>query len=904
GRLVDDEGLLLAGATVLLGRGREEQADPALGAAWGLRLLRPQRALTDNAGRFRFEGVRPGPASLLVHAPGYFDALLGDVDARPPPEPARGSTDALRADLGDLVVPRGPTIRGRVVDPEGRWLEGVRIWFGASEQLKARGYAMPDSPVWVTGPDGGFELAGLPDRGVEVRVELEGWMPVERERRLGPPHGSPLVLAMTPERSVRGLVAWRSGATIAGARVRAHVRPTRGAGFTGEPVRTDAEGGFELRGLVDGVVELWAVAEGARPGSVEVALDGGDPGGDVVVELDPGATLRGVVLGPGGRPVTDAVVGAGRIEASTRFPNGVRPDFAPWDGTTDGEGRFELKHLEPGPTRVRVQHDEHLPLSTELELEAGEREIELVLERGYEIRGTVVDEQGEPLPRARIYRMQHRADGSSGGGSTSTVTDAAGGFVLTGLEPAVYELSARRDDLGVGKARPVVIEDRSVSGVEIVVPAGVSVEGRIDGLSPQELRDAWIRASGPAILGSKSAWAFDDAGSFRLRGLTPGWWEISGYSETAGRTSTVVEVGDAPITGVVLRFARDDGTTLSGLVLRQGEPVLGAYVTLSPDSGGFRPSTRTDAGGSFRFESLPPGEVTVTATAEGGHASLTLDPEGDETIVLELEQGELELLVVDAENGGPVEGARATLVEPAGGRTSRSYGEWTSDAFGRISIDHRPGVYTLTVGHAELLRTEIEGVEIRPWERAGPLEVALERGTTLRLRVVGPDGEPLPARAAQARANHPSERTHAHGASDAEGRIELHPLPPGRIAVAVTAPGLAPSRLEVTVPQNNIVPVRLGRGGNVRVLVPELQASGELALLLASRGGVDQATRSLGSFSVIDGEGLAVALPPGEVKLLVRSPDGRGPRYQATAMVVEGEEVTVVAREAPPEPRP
>jgi hypothetical protein len=126
-------------------------------------------ARTDTDGRYRIDGLGAGLWVVGARAPGTLPAVSA------PLEVVREGEHA----APDLVLVRGASIRGRVVDPTGEPVTGatVRAWrsenlkelrlFGASALEDAGGTAL-------TGPDGGFEIRGLAQDGYTIEAEALG----------------------------------------------------------------------------------------------------------------------------------------------------------------------------------------------------------------------------------------------------------------------------------------------------------------------------------------------------------------------------------------------------------------------------------------------------------------------------------------------------------------------------------------------------------------------------------------------------------------------------------------------------------------------------------------------------------------------------------------------------------
>jgi hypothetical protein len=218
---------------------------------------------------------------------------------------------------------------------------------------------------------------------------------------------------------------------------------------------------------------------------------------------------------------------------------------------------------------------------------------------------------------------------------------------------------------------------------------------------------------------------------------------------------------------------------------------------------------RSGTDGAFRLEGLAPGSYTVSVAKSGlanaSRSGIVLSDGG--------EAGPIELVLSDGRTirgrvidpaGNAVAGA-LVLVYPAGSDPSRALGgDGVSDRQGRFVLRNAPqdgALSAIAVGRG-LAPAVVEGW--MPTEQPDDDDVILPLsvGGTLRVRVVGPDGEPragvatslaadrfdVLARLAQVSSPTPP--------SDAHGAVVYTALRPGNYTV--TASGAQPARAEVT----------------------------------------------------------------------------------------------------------
>jgi protocatechuate 3,4-dioxygenase beta subunit len=72
---------------------------------------------TDNEGRFKIQNLTPAAYQLVVEAQGFTNHVLHDVNV----------TDGAEAQVGDIKMTRGGSLRGTLFDPAGKPLSGGTI---------------------------------------------------------------------------------------------------------------------------------------------------------------------------------------------------------------------------------------------------------------------------------------------------------------------------------------------------------------------------------------------------------------------------------------------------------------------------------------------------------------------------------------------------------------------------------------------------------------------------------------------------------------------------------------------------------------------------------------------------------------------------------------------------------
>jgi protocatechuate 3,4-dioxygenase beta subunit len=187
-------------------------------------------------------------------------------------------------------------------------------------------------------------------------------------------------------------------------------------------VSADAEGRFESAAPTDVPLQVQA-GNGGRLGTVL----GARTGQEVVVKLQPAASVRGRVVRPRGAPVRGFFL-------ELRLPEG---QDSPWMGQERrfaGE-RFELKDLPGGSLALVARTEDGARGEAVVTLAPGaSAEVEIVLSGTASVRGRVVDMARAPVEGATVYWM---GDGSP---RSQSFTDEEGSFLFEGLPEGAHTL--------------------------------------------------------------------------------------------------------------------------------------------------------------------------------------------------------------------------------------------------------------------------------------------------------------------------------------------------------------------------------------------------------------------------------------------------------------------------------
>jgi len=584
GRVVDTEGRAVAGAELRLGKDPDLMSPRIQPFGW------PSSA-SDARGRFIFEDLRPDERVFLRIAKSGYD--LAEASAEPGEEKL------------EIVLEGHLSLSGRVIDPEGRPIEGARVSIGG--EIDGRFYGI--SAGATTDAEGRFETDKVAPDATLVRAWARGHQPSERIPLERGEEGALAEVEIMLELGfeVEGRVIDSVGAPVMGALVFVE----SSGGSPGPSGQSDSEGLFRLEGVAPGEAELAAV-EGPR--QVTEAIEVGPGSRFVEIVLPAGFEVSGRVVDPEGTGLERIVV------ELTAWSD---PGTLPVREVTDAAGAFRFDDVGPGTWAVTARAEGLTELRSpgQFVVEAPVTGLELVLGSGTTLRGRVLGLSPDDLLRVGVivgrpgsrprpartdYEGEYRAEGL-GPGDWAVIAEVPGGERLVEtFEVAPGELEVVLDlnfESGY-RLRGVVLENGvPLGGTRVALHAGqemgslavADAQGRFELLGLEEgVYHAHFEARG-----------LDFARNVEVRGDAETRFEVS----TTALSGRVVDAAGSPLSGVEVELHR----LVEGEVL----PGLGAWP---------RPLvTESGAGGLFRFSRVEVGAVQLRAIRGESAAEIVVE---------------------------------------------------------------------------------------------------------------------------------------------------------------------------------------------------------------------------------------------------------------------------------------
>lgn len=457
-------------------------------------------AQTDAEGRFVLRGVAAGDLQLWAEAPGY--ASSDRVDTR--------------TGGGEVVIRLQPglTIAGTVKDESDQPLAGVPVNARRTDRTSTGRWWRGTSQVFTDG-EGRFELRDLVEGTYDLTVSARrAWgreINVEDKVEQGVTAGRDDVeIVVKAGRVIEGHVVDADAGPVTGGWIQA--RPTDGRGgwnaMRWNQVRPD--GTFRLTGLAAGTYDL--TVHGSFRQAVKEGVAAGTSG--VEIEVEQGFSIAGQILDGEGLSLATGF--------NVRLRRSGTEDWGWQQVVQPGDGRFVVTSLTTGTWDLQFQSTGYAPVVV-TDVNVGTDDVRVVMSRGQEFAGTVVDAAGSPIKGAWVNAQQTDAPDGMPPAGGSTRTDDQGNFRLVGLAEGTYRVIVRAR----GFAQYLATGRRSGTTSErIVMEVGVELAGVAKGATGDPLVNHQLELRSPE--GQSMGWARTDAeGRFRFQNVPSGGrWRI------------------------------------------------------------------------------------------------------------------------------------------------------------------------------------------------------------------------------------------------------------------------------------------------------------------------------------------------------------------------------------------
>ncbi|MCB9898000.1 MAG: carboxypeptidase regulatory-like domain-containing protein [Planctomycetes bacterium] len=744
GRVVDADGNPVPGATVRLHpskAGRAKLDMPEQLFFGSVRWDELPRTTTDADGRFVLRGADVVPVDEVVEGRGLSRAALENgtlvvawhAGLRPGIGVAawRGEPEC---DTGEIVLAPGAALAARFVDARGEPIAGADLYIppgGTRNTTKAPGIEVAHGLAHApSDAEGRALLDGLWPGEFIARARAPGKALLTREIVLVAGQTLDLGDVLLADGGViAGVVRDERGEPLAGVQLKLRwtdvdtglhwggedpalrnmrlvVRSNRTEDVTGE---TGADGRFAFEELDQSSYTLYAEAAGREP-LMRTDVAPGAASSDLELVLAPEALLVLRVLDEANGEPLDGVearirrcadrVDGSMAEMDAKLEVQTGAEAARRLGL-EGDGRGLLVAGPAGPLRnvADVSAPGHGTRSFELPgVGSGERvEQTLRLPSAASLAGRVLDDLGDPVPRARL--AAGRSDKT--GQPHEARADDDGRFRVDGLSAGAWTVTAESPGFVAGEPLSLTLVDGEARGdVELSLVRGAVATGVVrDGDDrPATGVRVEVQQDGSRWALSRLSRVTDAVGRYRIEGIPAGRTRLS---VPGAEQDFVAEPGVE--SEIDLRMRR--APVLVGRVVDpSGAPRAGVDVELlldSRQSDWVDGTTRTDASGAFAFEQrFDPGTVRVVAhdeTSSTPPVDVELAWDRRSEVLLAFATGGLRVRLLDDASDAPLADVPVRLVAPPDTPGTAPEPVRTSDADGRLEFERlAPGTYRVS----------------------------------------------------------------------------------------------------------------------------------------------------------------------------------------------------------------
>ena len=576
----------------------------------------------------RADGTYEAPLAGL--ATGKFSVTATSADRAPVTSDAVTIVDGQEIYEVNLVQQAGKDLTGRVaVKQGGAPVPGALVSLtqrtrGGAVTSFSGGFGDPGQTVWaVADAEGRFGVTHLTPGTWDVTARADGF--VQGHANVDLNAASTVNVELEQELAIEGVVTLADGTAVEGAQLNS-ARESGERGETGPGTQgwamTGPGGKFRLTGLAAGSYRITVSPD--WQGEVNIRTKRSDPiaagAAGVKIVVETGGVIRGIVLDPKRQPLAGVNVYANpdKREDGSKQPEGVTGRNA----RTRDDGTFSLSGLGDANYTVGVAtgRDGNTMMFkawTKPGVAPGTANLEIVLEEGLTISGTVMDADGKPVANATISCNPLVRDRENRQPNRNATTDAAGAFSVGGLSPGEFQLSLP-DWTGSGQQGLVIENGGKIAagsqGIRLVATKGLTISGSVVDEAGGVMKSAFVSAQPQAGGRGRSARVGDD-GTFELTGLSPGG-TYRVLVQAPGRPLAKVEDVAPGASGV--RIVLPKGHEASGRVVDEaGQPVKQGQLQFSHQNGEQSQSATTGDDGTFKVTGLAEGTYEVQVFVRG-----------------------------------------------------------------------------------------------------------------------------------------------------------------------------------------------------------------------------------------------------------------------------------------------
>ena len=413
-------------------------------------------------------------------------------------------------------------------------------------------------------------------------------------------------------------------------------------------LKSDSRGNYELPGLLPGSAGYFDLVEAEGFLGVtgkNITLPQDKPSLEVDFILQPLASLRGKIIGTGGKPIAEAGVTLRKTGKAGRKKKSGRKE-EPARVLTGAGGLFEFSNIHFGPSfELQVEHLDHIDFQSEtFELRSGEKRdnFNIGLSPGSRIGVLLLGPDQAPRPTEDISLWRFVGGKKHPWAMIGTQkTDSAGKTIFGGLKENSYSLRAGGINGTRHATRLLRVAGKQTFEQTIELEPELTISGVVRNGRGEPVEGSLVKAfrSLPELGQKENASdRSDPLGRFRIGTLGEGPYLVTVQSKGHLRHSRMIDAG-SEVTLTLQQYGRISGQVVA---LATGKVVKGAEVELKDlDNQKRGQGLRLNAEGFFKSPDLLPGNYGLEITAPK-HTPASLDLQvgdgKDIKLVVELER--------------------------------------------------------------------------------------------------------------------------------------------------------------------------------------------------------------------------------------------------------------------------